>query len=184
MAVKSTKLNGGGTIGEVQRKRSFIDRVKAKPKKYGVIALIIFIGILFAFWLYGELLATITRQEKSPFVQEFLNSGDSSEEKSILVKKYSTQYGYSLKNTVSSSPTSWDKDKLDDAYEVLLYADKMGAYSQASAVLAQLDAAKKSGLNIDDNSYGVNQDIRDEIKSRTDERIKKAEESVKVEFKP
>lgn len=82
--------------------------------------------------------------------------------------KYSETYNQSLTNIKGFSPTKWNKAQIDSAYQALLYADKIGAYGQVQSILALLQAAKGGGVNIDDNSYGINQKQRDEILARTD----------------
>lgn len=82
--------------------------------------------------------------------------------------KYSETYNQSLTNIKGFSPAKWNKAQIDSAYQALLYADKIGAYGQVQSILALLQAAKSGGINIDDNSYGVDQKKRDEILARAE----------------
>lgn len=85
-----------------------------------------------------------------------------------VVKVYGKEKDSYTKELQGTSSASWDKAKLDKVYFNLLYADKVGSFSDVYAMLAFINAAERSGLNVDDNSYGINQKIRNEIKLRAD----------------
>ncbi len=85
-----------------------------------------------------------------------------------VVRVYGKEKGQYSKELQSSDSATWDKAKLDKVYFNLIYADKVGSFNDVYAMLAFIDAAKKSGLNIDDNSYGIDQTKRNEIKLRAD----------------
>ena len=85
-----------------------------------------------------------------------------------VVRVYGKEKGQYSKELQSSNSATWDKAKLDKVYFNLIYADKVGSFNDVYVMLAFVDAAKKSGLNIDDNSYGIDQTKRDEIKLRAD----------------
>jgi hypothetical protein len=76
----------------------------------------------------------------------------------------------------------WNKEMLNDAYAALLYADKMGAYTQVELFLGKIEAAQRNGMNIDDNLYGVNQEARDAIKARLQAWQKKNSENQEVKI--
>lgn len=85
-----------------------------------------------------------------------------------VVQKFGKEKGENTKDLTNSSSNVWDKAKLDKAYYNLIYADKVGSFNDVYAMLSFVDAAEKSGLNIDDNSYGVDQKERSDIKLRAD----------------
>jgi hypothetical protein len=43
----------------------------------------------------------------------------------------------------------------------------MDAYTQVGSLITYIEQAQASGLNIDDNSYGVDEELRESIKKRT-----------------
>lgn len=85
-----------------------------------------------------------------------------------VVQRYGTTKGDNKRDLENSNSEDWNKAKLDKVYFNLLYADKVGSFNEVYAMLFFVDVAEKSGLDIDDNSYGVNQQIRSDIKSRAD----------------
>lgn len=90
-----------------------------------------------------------------------------------IVQEYGAEYDAAVKEVYSSSSSEWNKTKLDKAYFSLLYADKVGSFSEVYAVLSLLESAQKKGVDIDDNSYGLNQRTRDEIRKRADNNAQK-----------
>lgn len=99
-----------------------------------------------------------------------INDSDSIED---VVENNGADYNESIKAVNNTNPTAWDKSKLDKAYFSLLYADKVGAFSQVYTMLSMIDLARQNGLDIDDNSYGINQSKRDEIRKRADQYAKR-----------
>lgn len=64
MAVKSTKLSGGGQTGEVVKKPSLLDGVENNPRKLVFGVTIAFFAMIFIAWGWGELTQIIgTRPE-------------------------------------------------------------------------------------------------------------------------
>ena len=107
--------------------------------------------------------------DSQEYARAFLDSDDSEETNKLLVKEYGSQFDESFESIKNSDASVWDKEMLDKASAALLYADKMKAYSQAAIILAMINSAEIAGLDVNDNSYGVNQDIRDAIKQRADD---------------
>lgn len=85
-----------------------------------------------------------------------------------IVQLFGADYETSLKDLQKLPPAQWDKEMLDRAYFSLLYADKVNVFTQVYTVLAMIDAAESSGLDIDNNSYGIDQSAREEMRNRAD----------------
>jgi len=86
-----------------------------------------------------------------------------------LVQKYSKDYGVTGEKVKRSNPSAWNREVLDEAYFTLLYADKIGDFSRVHSTLLMIELAKRNGLDIDDNSYGIDKKMRDTIRKRADE---------------
>lgn len=99
---------------------------------------------------------------------DLLQADESDQGKVEIVKKFGTDYDRATKELSSKSPAEWDKASLENAYLSLLYADKVGAFTQVYTMLSLIDSARKNGVDIDDNSYGINQQKRDDIRQRAD----------------
>ncbi len=112
--------------------------------------------------------------EQQAYSRDFINSNNSEENIAKLSDKYSKSYSDSLQSIIGSNPSEWNREKVNNACATLLYVNKMGSYSQALQYLALLDEAKANGVNIDDNDYGVNQKLRDEIYAKSKEASDKA----------
>ena len=107
--------------------------------------------------------ASTTDSREVIFKKEMLNPNSSDETRASAVASYSEDYGKSLEATSNTNPAKWDKAKVDDAYVTLLYVNKMGSFSQTLQYIALLEIAKAGGVDIDNNSYGIDQRTRDEI---------------------
>jgi len=114
-----------------------------------------------------------TQTNTKETIREILQADNSDGSKANVVNKFGRDYDSATKNIRGSDPTNWDKAKLDQAYLSLVYADKIGAFTQVYTMMSYIEFAQKSGLNIDDNSYGVNQSMRDSIRERADINSKK-----------
>lgn len=66
------------------------------------------------------------------------------------------------------SAIDWNKDKLDKVHFNLIYADKIGSFGEVYNLLVYIDVAQKSGIDIDDNSFGIDEQERNNIKQRAD----------------
>ncbi len=138
--------------------------------------IVLLVGIISVLILSVGLYAMRKRQTKiiqtPTFAQELQKYPDSPSAKSEITNKYSGTYDQSVKQVNGTNPTTWDKASIDNAYKALLYTDKIGAFGQTKDMLARLQNAQKSGVNIDDNSFGIDQRQRDEILKRADEQAK------------
>ncbi len=179
MSVKSTKLDGGGEIGELSQKKGRLPHLRDRFKGLTIfqqlaVVFSVAVGLLLAVTvislIYNSLTDRIFKEQsrEAQYAQEFLKSDGSDKTKSDLVKRYSTQYDQALSNNSKSDPGKWSKQDLDNAYAALLYADKVEDYNQVNTLIAYIEFAKSRGLNIDDNSYGIDQQVRDAIKQRVD----------------
>ncbi len=154
----------------------------SKPKRTGrkIVVLVAIILLITGMLVSGYLIYKNYTAKKLPvsskqsYAKEFLDSDNSSATKEALSEKYSSKYSESLQSTSGTDPAQWNKQKVNDACITLLFVNKMGSYSQALQYLALLDEAKSSGINIDDNDYGVNQKVRDEIYAKSKQAYDKA----------
>lgn len=133
---------------------------------------VILVGLLVTMYVFY-----VRKNQKNPIYdttkQDLLASSNDENNINTVVDRYGKSYVES-ERSIASDPASWNKETLDEAYFVLMYADKISAFSQVYDSLAKIDLAKKSGLNIDNNSYGINQTIRDSIRRRADANANKA----------
>ena len=111
--------------------------------------------------------------EPGAIVQSDLPRIDNNDTIEDVVESNGADYNNSIKAVNNSNPTEWDRAKLDKAYFSLLYADKVGAFSQVYTMLSMIDIAQRNGLDINDNSYRIDQGKRDEIRKRADEYAKR-----------
>jgi len=120
---------------------------------------------------------TLIGTSEAQYKNDMLGTDGTAVTTEYLVEKYSQAYGVSLQNTTNTNPSTWDKAKVDDAYTTLLYVNKVGSFAQTLQYLALLEGAKAGGVNIDNNSYAINQKTRDEIyKSAMQQSAKPAEQ--------
>lgn len=128
-----------------------------------VVAIIAGVYGMRSLWLSSEDPATKSAQE---LLQ--VRADDSEDSQIRMVKQFGPAYGSAIQEVQTSDTTQWDKTMLDKAYLSLIYADKVGAFTQVNTMLAMITLAQNSGLDIDDNSYGVTQSMRDDMKQRAD----------------
>jgi len=160
----STSPNSKGTSKVISWSR------KLKPK-FGL-AMILFISVLLfcSIWYFYSYRKNVENKKNTEYqksIQEKVAIKSTQNVKEV-VQKFGKESGENSKQLAESSSSSWDKAKLDKAYYNLIYADKVGSFNDVYAMLSFISTAEKSGLNIDDNSYGVDQKIRNDIKLRAD----------------
>ncbi len=129
------------------------------------VAVALIVGWYFGYKYYKsrQNSSSTTNSREVIFKKEMLNPNSSDETRASAVASYSEDYGNSLQATSNTNPAKWDKAKVDDAYVTLLYVNKMGSFSQTLQYIALLEIAKAGGVDIDNNSYGIDQRTRDEI---------------------
>lgn len=115
-----------------------------------------------------------TASNKKDFSEVVQDSDNSDASKSEAVKQFGQDYQEKINRISNSKPQEWDGSFVEDSTNALLYADKIGDFSQVYTLLFVIDYIKRSGVNVDDNSYGVNQEQRDAIKQRADVSRQKA----------
>lgn len=109
---------------------------------------------------------SIELSDEEAYAEELLSAESSDDNLESIVSKYGEHYDSAMIRVQESTPLNWNRDILDDAYRSLLYADRVGAFTQVNQILDQIEFAKNNGLEIDDNSYGIGQDTRDSIRQR------------------
>jgi hypothetical protein len=98
---------------------------------------------------------------------------------SSVVQTYGKSQDVITKEVQASNPNKWDKTMLDKAYFSLLYYDKVGDFSHVNQMLFMISLAQKSGLNIDNNSFGVNQKARDAMQLKASQLAQKKAQGTK-----
>ncbi|GEM_PF-4207350 len=83
-----------------------------------------------------------------------------------VLEEYSQKVDSASKEVQNSDIKKWDRKMLDNIYLMLLYADRLGDFNQVNTLLAHLNYASKYGVNIDDNSYGIDDATREAISER------------------
>ena len=85
-----------------------------------------------------------------------------------LIKDYSNTSQTNYQDLRNLNGPTWNKGALDKAYFNLIYADKIESFNDVYAMLSFIESAQESGINIDDNSYGITQQKRLDFKARAD----------------
>lgn len=85
-----------------------------------------------------------------------------------IVEEYGQSFDAAYKEVMQSQPAEWNEDIVTKAHLSLLYADKINSYTQALELYGRISLAKELGVNVDANSAGVTQEVRDDIKRRAD----------------
>ncbi len=83
-----------------------------------------------------------------------------------LVVSYGKFYDAAISDLDSIASTDWTQEDIDKAHFCLIYADKIGDYSQAGSLLLMIDEVKKSGVDVDTNTLGVTAADREAIAKR------------------
>lgn len=122
----------------------------------------------------GDTVATSDEVGYTLKSQAVLGSGDEPDDLAQITYQYGNDYDVIASEVFSSNPADWDRAMLDKAYFVLVYADKIGDFSQAKNVLYRVEKAEVSGVDIDSNGLGIDQAKRSEINSRADALYEKA----------
>ncbi len=148
------------------------NRKTIKPKKQLIIIALIVLGII----LLGSLMFFYISQNNNK--QQTISQGENNKindkkiietnEATELAKNFGETFNNNSQELRNSNVATWNKDKLDKAYFNLIYADKVGSYNDVYNLLSSIYYAQKNGLDINNNSYGIDQKKRDEIKLRAD----------------
>jgi len=157
-------------VNKVLRNRKTI-----RPKK----ALLIILLILLTITLIISVVYYNNSQNNSK--QQTLSQDDNNEinakkivetnEATELAKNFGESFNNNAQELRDSNVATWNKDKLDKAYFNLIYADKVGSYNDVYNLLSSIYYAEKNGLDINNNSYGIDQKKRDEIMLRADKSV-------------
>jgi hypothetical protein len=150
---------------------------KLKSKRMLIVFLVIILVVTAAVVTKVYLLNNEKKVKPTGKALELLEAKDTDSSKDYLTEKLGEENTNVNKELKDSGLSTWDKAKLDKAYYSLVYADKIGNFTQVFATLSLIESAKKSGLNIDDNSYGIDQAMRDAIKRRAEDLAQKAQAS-------
>lgn len=164
VAVKRASF--GATM--LQRIRLVLSRKHNRRLRFGVAAIVIVALAAVLYWFF--------MRDTSPPVAtgKDLTKIKQASQVADVVQDYSADYSQAASDLQRQSYTNWNRTTLDKAYFSLIYADKIGAFSQVYNTLILIDAAKQTGVDIDDNSYGMDQKGRDEIRQRADVNAQKA----------
>lgn len=169
---KTNKFGGSSIYSSIYRK-----------KKFYFVGLIIFsiilISIIFYIRLRDDSSSTGEQPDEVSFA-ELINSGNE-EDKTKLVDIYGEDYQAAVERNLNPDFNGWDEQKVNDVYITLLYADKVGDFSQVYTSLSMLEMMKTAGVDIDSNIYGVTQETRDVIKAKADEGARSVLESSEVQ---
>lgn len=65
-----------------------------------------------------------------------------------MVERNGKYYDEAFREIQASDPSKWNKEMVDKAYFVAVYADKIGAISQTMSVIYSLERAKATGIDI------------------------------------
>lgn len=142
---------------------------------------IIIVGVIAVLAVGGYLLMTLRNKTDTQTTNEkdLTKIAETKDVKSV-VEQYGDDKQEIAKEVRSSTSKQWDKTMLDKAYFNLIYADKTGSFTEVYTLLSLLDIAGESGVNIDDNSYGIDEADRDAMRERADTAAKQAKRKQKV----
>ena len=161
----------------IKKNQSFVGRLVPRTPKGLVILFVVLMLLATLPAIYSAIGGLSQRDtaevnnEYTDFKQELLGKDDSEESRSKVVKEYGGQYDQKVVAVLSKKPSDWTQEDLDNAYMVLLYANKIEAYTQVAEILSMIEVAKMTGLNIDNNIYGIDQGVRDSIKTQVETKI-------------
>jgi hypothetical protein len=148
-----------------------VQKLKKRVKRKVIIFFLVIILVIGIFTLMMLIFSkrdntksqsTDTKTESSPTA--ILNDLNTTS----LIKEYGATAQSNFSDLRNSSSETWDKTKVDKVYFNLIFADRVGSFSDVFAMLSFLQAAKQSGINIDDNSFNFTQSSRDEIRTRAE----------------
>jgi len=147
------------------------NRKTIRPKRALLIILLILLAIVI-----GSIVYFNNRQKNSK--QQTISKDDNNKinTKNIVgtndVREVANNFGEAFNNNSqelrNSNIGTWNKEKLDIAYFNLIYADKVSSFNDVYTLLDYINYAQKNGLDINNNSFGIDQKKRDEIKLRAD----------------
>lgn len=148
----------------------FVSRKKTVVLAVGIfLVFVVGVGAWQMYKKYDE-----RNQAKTGLVSDLTKQLQGENDKAQLVQQYSEQYGAATNDVQATSPSEWDKQTIDKAYTSLLYADKIGAFNQVYTVLALLETAQNSGVDIDNNGFGIDQTERNNIRNRANDAANKS----------
>ncbi|MCA9332994.1 hypothetical protein KDA00_03925, partial [Candidatus Saccharibacteria bacterium] len=155
------KENDGGVSSGVSESDNSKDKATGKPRfskkiPLGLIVLVLLIIVTLVnvgFYVNKKNKTNDTpiNEESTKNLRDITNNSDAGS----LAQQFGRDYDMTKKEVKNSNPANWDKEMLDKAYFNLLYADKAGAFTEVYEFLSVIEVAQKIGVNIDDNSYGI-----------------------------
>ena len=120
-------------------------------------------------WAYQKYI--VPEQQAQQKREDLLNAPTSTGgDQAKILDEYKGDYDTAVTDTETSNPSKWTKKQLDETYLIMLYNDKTGGSTDVLTALQDLEFAKESGVNIDDNSYGITQSDRDAMEARANAR--------------
>ena len=165
VAIKKASL--GSSI--LRRSRLMFTRKGSKRLRFFSLSAVGIVVLLGLYWFYTHDTAPpLTAGRDLTKIKQTTQVAD-------VVRDYSADYSQAASELQKNSYTNWNRTTLDKAYFSLIYADKIGAFTQVYNTLILIDSAKQTGIDIDDNSYGMDQKGRDEIRQRAEVSARKAQ---------
>lgn len=84
-----------------------------------------------------------------------------------LVEEYGKEYDAFNGDVMNTEPSKWNKEHVEKASFMLLYAQSIGAKSQVQVLLGKLQAAADAGVSVNDNSSGLTDQERAAMTNET-----------------
>lgn len=88
-----------------------------------------------------------------------------------IIENYGPFYDEKVVKLQETNPPQWTPEELNEAYVVMYYASKIGAYSQADSVYWQIEWAGDSGIDLDSNRFGITAKDRAAIRTMIDKQM-------------
>jgi hypothetical protein len=157
---------------------------KRPTKKWWLVLAIVLLAGVVALVLF------LTRPDSQPAepteityeqrAKSIIEAGDDDASLAQVTELYGSNYDSTVEEVLESDRAKWDKTALNKAYFDLVYADKVGAFSQVEKLLGAIYGAQQLGVDIDDNDVGIGQAERDAMQKRVTERMENLHNQVQT----
>lgn len=87
------------------------------------------------------------------------------------VDTYGDQYGEINAQLAETEVSSWGRNELDSVYFLIAYNVRIEEYREVNERLIQMQRAEEAGVDLDNNSLGIDSAYRDSLKHKTAEML-------------
>lgn len=83
-----------------------------------------------------------------------------------FVSEYGQYFDEASDKVLTSNASKWNQEDVNRAHLTLVYADRVGLFTQVLSIHSQISYAKTSGIDVDNNVASIGQAERDSILER------------------